>query len=165
MSAAAPAVLKYLMGTTFPTALASFTDPNLGSGVTIYFGPGVKRFNTPITLQLHGVQFDMEWAEVGPNYRYEERGTLPCTLTSWVAGDSSSEGFLDRMTECFSALSLITINIANDVRLGGLVRLVRLKMGQLQPGSPGDSGSMAHLDFHLHYEVRVDSLTATGQDP
>lgn len=164
MSAAAPAVLAYLMGTTFPTALATFTDPNLGSGPTIYFGEPGKKFGAPITLRLHGVEFNMEWAEVGPNYRYEEHGTLPCTLTSWVAGDSSSTGFLARQAECFEAVSLITINIANDPRLGGLVRWVRFKMGRLVPGPP-DSGSSAVLDFELAYQVRVDSLTATGQDP
>lgn len=165
MSAAASSVLDYLIGTSFPTALSSYTDPVTNSPATVYFGPGIPRFTTQVTLQVQGIQIDMNWAEIGPNFKYEEHGTIPCTLTSWNPGESDTQGFLDRKSECFSALSLITVNIANDPTLNGLVRWVRWKAGQLMPAAAAPTGSLAHLDFSLYYEVRVPSLTSGGQAP
>jgi hypothetical protein len=159
MSAAADGVLDYLMGTTFPTALSSFSDLQSGEGCKVYFGPGLPKFTTPVTLQCHGIKFEMDWAEIGPSYRYEEVASIPCTLTAWNPGEGDSQGFLNRKTECFDALSLITVNIGNDYTLGSLVRWTRFKMGQLIPGQP-QTGSMAHLDFELCYQVRVSSLTS-----
>jgi hypothetical protein len=147
------------MGTTFPTALSSYTDPVTQSGALIVFGPGMTRFTAPVTLQCHGIKFDLTWAEIGPSFRYEESASIPCTLTSWNAGDASTQGFLDRKNEVFSALSLITVNLGNDPTLGGNVRWIRFALGQLMPGTPA-SGSAAHLDFELEYKVRVSSLTA-----
>ncbi len=157
MSTAASGVLDYLMGTTFPTALSSYTDDQ-GNGATIYFGPGVERFTAPVTVQCHGIKFEDQWMAISPDHNYEEEATLPCTLTSWNPGDGSSQGYLDRKTEVFNALVLISSNLAQDATLGGLVRWLKLSQGQMVPGKPL-GGSIAHLDFELAYAVRVFSLT------
>lgn len=162
MSTAASSVLDYLVKTSFPTALSTYTDPVTGSAATIYFGPGMEKFEAQVALQVHGIKFDDTWAEIGPNYRYEETAEIPCTLTSWNPGEGDTQGFLDRKSECFAALSLITINIANDVTLGGLVRWCRFQLGQFMPATP-NTGSLGHLDFTIGYRVRVNSLDA-GQN-
>lgn len=159
MSAAAPGVLDYLMGTSFPTALSTFVDGS-GNGPTIYFGPGLPKFTSQITLQCHGIKFSETWAEIAPSYNYEETATVPCTLTAWVGGQADNQAWLDRKNDCFSALSLVLVNLGNDVTLNGLVRWVRFEMGQFMPAESRDSGSMGHLDFELSYRVRVSSMTS-----
>jgi hypothetical protein len=160
MSSAAPGVLDYLIGTTFPTALAGVQDAVTGSGVTIWFGPSIPKFTTPITLQVHGVRHQDDWAEIGPNFRYEETAEIPCTITSWSGDPTETQAWLDRKNDCYNALSLITVNIANDPTLGGAVRWVRFQTGQFMPAELHGAGSLGHLDFTLGYRVRVSSLTS-----
>lgn len=146
------------MSSSIPSAVPYFLDlaqTALGDQATVRFGKPLPLFSAPITLQVLKIVGDQAPAELGPNYRREEKYSLVCELTSY-AGD---QDFVARMTEAWVAFDLLEIAVANDANLGGNVRFAQLGNILFEAGADIQGQSIGTLDFAVRCEARVNSLT------
>lgn len=124
----------------------------------IWYGKRLSVFSAPITLQCYGWSALQEPAELTPQYRVEEHFDLACCLSSFL-GD---QDFDAREQEVMSLFALITTTLATDpnYRLGNTVRWAYITEYDFVPDVNGEqSGSVGILDFKVHGEQRIESLT------
>lgn len=124
----------------------------------IWYGKRLGVFSAPVILQCYGWQALQEPAELAPTYRVEEHFDLSCCLSS-MAGD---QDFDAREQEVMGFFALITTTLATDpnYRLGNTVRWAYVTDYQFTPDVDAElERSVGTLDFKIHCEQRIESLT------
>lgn len=123
----------------------------------IWFGKRLGVFSAPLTLQCFGWAATQTPAELSPAYRVEEAFDLNCALSSF-AGD---QDFDARETEVMASFALISTTLATDpnYRLGNAVRWAYITDYEFVPDGDTEGRSLGTLDFKVHCEQRIESLT------
>lgn len=154
MSSSIPGAVQYWVNLA-TTTLAS--TPLAPDGVLVWFGAALSKYTAPITLQVLGVyNIVHQWANVGSEFKVEESYKIRNQLVSYSGGLNN----INRMTDVFSTLSLLTVATATDYTLGGNVRLcLPMVAGEYVPGSDPTGKIAGSLMFDVHCEARIRTLT------
>ncbi len=148
--------LAYWINLATVTLNASTETPN-NSQPYVWYGATLGRYIAPLTLQVIGIH-DLihEWAELGSQFRVEERYKIQCGLVSY-AGDMD---FLGRTKEVFDNFLLLSVALAHDYDLGHNIRVCRpISEGEVIPIPQPSGGSMCSLMFYIQCEARIATLT------
>lgn len=130
----------------------------LPDDAAIWYGKRLDVFSAPVMLQCYGWTAEQLPEELSPQYRVDEHFDLACCLSS-MAGDKD---FDTREQEVMGFFALITTTLAADpnYRLGNTVRWAYVTTYDFVPDVDADMGrSVGTLDFKLHCEQRIESLT------
>ncbi|ERR1700760_4111584 len=145
-----------------PGALTQFmavAEGALPSGTTVWWGKELGTYSTPLTLQITEIVGDQEPAELGPQFRREEKFSLVCTLSAYQGGpvDQANAACL---TEVMNNFALIHSAVANNPTLNQAVRFAQVGNFAINPDTDANGVTAVSLDFQLRCEQRIRSLDA-----
>jgi hypothetical protein len=150
------------MSSSIPGAVTYFMDlcnTALPDPVSVQFTSVVPMYTSAKMLIVKSITDIVQTpAELGPSYKREEEYRINCELTSYY-GDQNVQSFSDRFDEVFSMFSQITVALGNDYMLGGNVRLAQVEEGEYTPKVDLRGRTVGCLDFTIHCEQRIESLT------
>lgn len=163
MSSSVPAVLSAYK-TVATNALPVGTQIVFSSVLPAAYqaGPGdVQSVGSGVTLQVPSVHFLQDaYAELGPNYKHEERYNIMSTLCTWVGmvPDDFSQLVQDVYT-CYADLS-IAINSALTLGLPDpKPRIAWPRQLDMVAGPDPFGRPAATITFELEVQARVESLS------
>ena len=146
-----------------PGALTQFMSVAAGAlpeGTTVWWGEELTTYSTPVTLQITEITGDQSPAEIGPQYRREEKFNLVCTLSNYQGGDQA-QAALDCITAVMSNFGLISAAVGNNPTLNGAVRFAQVGNFILQPTTDSNGVTAVTLDFQVRCEQRILSLQSS----
>lgn len=142
-----------------PGALVAFmgiATEALPDGSTVWFGQEIPTYANKITLQISEITGDQEPAELGPQYRREEKFSLICSLSVCVGGSPDFPGLLSQAMDNFA---LVSEAVGNNPKLNGAVRFAQVGNFMITAGTDANGLSALTLDFSVRCEARVNSLS------
>jgi hypothetical protein len=145
-------------GTAIPSALANLltiATATFPVGTTVWFGATLPAYSAPLTFQITEITGDQSPAELGNNYRREEKFNLVCSLIAYAGGAPDFNAQLQSLMANFILLSQA---IANNPTLSGAVRYADTGNFIITPETDANSQSAVTLDFNVRCEQRVTSL-------
>lgn len=134
-------------------AIATATFPD---DTTIWYGKRLAVFNAPLTFQVYGWAATRVEEELSPRYRVDEQFDFSCCISSFE-GD---QDFDARELECMTQFDALTIAVNNNYTLNNTVRWAHPTDYEFIPDTTAAQGqSMGTLDFKIHCEQRIESLS------
>jgi len=137
----------------------------LPDDATVFFGKRLPIFTAPITFQIYGWTATRSPEELSPQYRVDEDFDFSCCISSFQ-GD---QDFDAREDECLTQFNALIIAINNNYTLAappavpganaGPVRWAYLTDYEFIPDVTQEAQSLGSLEFKIHCEQRIESLT------
>lgn len=136
--------------------LLAIATAALPADTTVYFGPDQVTYTADLTFQVSEIPGDQDPAEIGVNYKREEKFSLVCSL---IANQGGSVDFAVALTDLMGFFALLSIAVANNPKLNGAVRFAQVGNFHIHPETDGNGRSAIYLDFAVRCEQRVTSLS------
>jgi hypothetical protein len=127
----------------------------LPQGTTVWFGEELPAYSAPLTFQITEITGDQEPAELGSNYRREEKFAFVCSLISYQGGPPDFTAMLNGLMPNFILLSQA---IANNPTLSSAVRFAQVGNFHISSETDSNGQGAVTLDFSVRCEQRVTSL-------
>lgn len=144
------------------TNLLAIATAALPANTTVYFG-AERAWNASLVFQISEITGDQQPAEMGTQYRREEKFDLICSLISCL-GSAAVDDFSPALSTLMTNFRLFSMAVANNPRLtdsngNDAVRFAQVGNFHIHPETDANGQSAVYLDFAVRCEQRVTSLT------
>jgi len=148
-------------GSAIPTALAallSIATAALPANTTIWYGAELPNYTAPLTFTITEITGDQTVAELGTQYRREEKFAFVCSLITYEGGRPDFD-FSVQLSELMTNFNLIALAIGNNPDLNKTVRYAEVGNFSITAQTDGQGLAATILDFQVRCQQRVLSLS------
>lgn len=128
----------------------------LPANTTIWYGAELPAYSAPLTFQITEITGDQAPAELGIQYRREEKFSLVCSLIAYNGG---SPDFPQQLTDLMGSFGLLSKAIGNNPTLNQSVRFAEVGNFVITAATDANGQSATTLDFAIRCQQRVNSLS------